>query len=159
VVVFVLIMGAWSISLLINKRKAGVLKNYIKKQFPDLPENGPILIAKQKSKKVMADIALIVNEIKKELILVFADKGKEINHKIFPFKDLSDVKPSDTILERGIFPKTYSYEKTMMIKFKDGSAYSFILEGISDRYGEGRGSDLVRNIFDPWEEKLNEIIK
>jgi len=64
-----------------------------------------------------------------------------------------------TILERGIFPKTYSYEKTMMIKFKDGSAYSFILEGISDRYGEGRGSDLVRNIFDPWEEKLNEIIK
>ena len=105
----------------------------------------------------MLDIALIINETKKELILFFTDKGKEINHKILPFRDLTAVESSDKVIGRGVFPKTYSYEKTIMLKFNNGSTYNFILEGISDKYGEGRGSELVRNIFAPWEEKLKEI--
>ncbi len=159
VAVFVLIMGIWLISFFINKKKSGVFRNYIKQHFPDFPEGEPILIARQKSKTVMLDIALLIDEAKKELILFFTNRGKEMNHKIFPFKNLTAVESSDRILSRGIFPKTYSYEQTMVLKFNDGSTNQFILENISNKYGDDKGSDFVKNVFAPWEDQLNQITK
>jgi hypothetical protein len=159
VAVFVLIMSVWFISLMINKKKANIFRNYIKKNFPDLPQGYPILMAKQKSKTTLLNIAIAINETKKELLLFLADKEKGIIHKAFSFNDLKAVESSDKIIERGVFPKTYSYEKTMMIKFKNGNTYSFILEGLCDKYGEGKGSDIIRDLFATWEEDLKEIIK
>jgi hypothetical protein len=159
IVVFVLVVCAGYISFLMNKKKTGVFKSYMKQHFPDFPEEKPILTAKQTSKTMMLDIALIIDEVKKELILLFARKGEEMNHRIFPFRDLSAVESSDKIIGRGIFPKTYSYERTLVLKFNDGSSYNFILENISNRYGNDKGSDLIKNIFAPWEERLKKIIE
>ena len=159
VVVFVLIISVSFISFLRSKKKVGVFKSYMKQHFPDFPEEKPILTAKQTSKTMMLDIALIIDEVKKELILLFARKGEEMNHRIFPFHGLSAAESSDKIISRGIFPKTYSYERTLVLKFSDGSSYNFILENISNSYGNDKGSDLIKNIFAPWEEKLKKILE
>lgn len=159
VAVFVLIMSVWFIALMINKKKANIFKDYIKKNFPGLPQGYLILMAKQKSKATLLNIALVINETKKELLLFLADKEKGIIHKAFSFNDLKAVESSDKIIERGVLPKTYSYEKNMIIKFKDGNTYSFVLEGICDKYGEGKTSDIIRDLFATWEKDLKEIIK
>ena len=159
VAVFALLMSVWYVSFLRNKKKTSVFRNYLKQHFPDFPEEIPIFTAKQASKGITINIVLVINEAKKELILLFANKGEEMNHKIFPFQNLAAVESSDKILSRGIYPKTYSYEKTMVLKFNDGSTYNFILENISNKYGDDKGSVLVDGLFAPWEKKLKEIVE
>ena len=100
VAVFVLIMSVWFIALMINKKKANIFKDYIKKNFPGLPQGYLILMAKQKSKATLLNIALVINETKKELLLFLADKEKGIIHKAFSFNDLKAVESSDKIIER-----------------------------------------------------------
>lgn len=139
---FIIIMVAFFISRMLSKKKEGVFKDYVKQKFPDLPEDTEMFTAKQKSKKVSLDIALLFNDSKKEIILLVANKGEELNHKVFPFKNLTGVESSDQILSRGALPKTYSFEKTMVLKFKDGSSYNFIAEMVSNKQGNDKGSDL-----------------
>jgi len=136
-----------------------MFQDYVKQKFPDLPEDTDMFTAQQKSKRPRLDIALLFNDSKKEIILLLSNKGEELKHKVFPFKDLTGVESSDKMLARGALPKTYSFEKTMVLKFKDGSSYYFILENISNKHGNDSGSDFVRNNFAPWEEKLNKILK
>ncbi|MCD6577301.1 MAG: hypothetical protein J7K66_04720 [Anaerolineaceae bacterium] len=156
---FVIFMVAFFISRIYGKKKVRAFQDYAKQNFPDLPEDTEIFPAQQKSKKPRLDIALLINDSKKEIILLFANKGEELKHKVFSFKDLISVESSDKMLARGALPKTYSFEKTMNLKFKDGSSYYFILENISNKHGDDPGSDFVRSAFSPWEEKLNKILK
>jgi hypothetical protein len=160
VVAIIILVVVILIAVLRNRKKIGIYKNYIKQNFPDFPEDKPFFTAKQKSKTVTGDISLLIDEDKKELILLLAGKGNEIDHKIFPFRDLAAVESSGEIISRGIAPnRIYSYRKTMVLKFKDGSSYNFILENISNQHGDDKGRDDLENIFAPWEAKLKEIIE
>jgi hypothetical protein len=156
---FVIFMLAFFISRMLGKKKVRMFQDYVKQKFPDLPENSEMFTAQQKSKRPRLDIALLLNDSKKEIILLLSNKGEELKHKVFPFKDLIGVESSDKMLTRGALPKTYSFEKTMVLKFKDGSSHNFILENVSNKHGNDQGSDFVRNTFAPWEEKLNKILK
>ena len=156
---FILIMAAYFISRMLGKKKLGVFRDYLKQNFPYVPEDTEIFAAKQKSKKASLDIALLFNDPKDEMIILLANKGEELKHKVFPFKNLSGVESSNQIISRGALPKTYSFEQTMVLKFKDGSSYNFILEMVSNKRGNDKGSDLVRSTFAPLEEKLNKILK
>lgn len=157
-VTFVVIMLAFFIARAFGKGKMRAFQEYVKQNFPDLPDTVEMYGAKQKSKGIKLDIALLMDETKKEIILLFDNKGEPLAHKLFPYDELTAVDISDRIIERGISPKTYSYERTLALKFKDGSSYSLVAEMVSNKYGNDKGADFIRNSFAPWEKKLNNIL-
>ena len=159
VVTFVLIMAAFLISRFFAGRKVSKFQDYVKLHFPELPDDTQMLSAKQTSKGVKINIALLMDDANKELILLLADKGNDFEHIRYHFSELTDIEVTDQVISRGLAPKTYSYEMTMVLKFDDGHAYSFVAEMISNKYGDDKGSDIVKGHFAPWREKLGEILK
>lgn len=155
IVVFVLVLGAFIIGGLRQKKKISIYKEYVKEKFPDLPDE--LLMANQTSKSAAFEIGLVINEPGKKLILLFKTKG-EMTHKVYPFESLSEVNSSSEVISRGLpTQKTYSYQRTMSLSFIDGNSYQFILENISNKQGV-KGSDVVLDMFRPWENKLNQIV-
>jgi hypothetical protein len=164
VITFVLFMAVWIVALLIgraiNKKKLGNFRKYIEEKLPDIdPEKEQILIAKQKSKQASPDIALLMPNNSREIIILVDEKGSGIVHKVYCYEDLKAVRSLDQILTRGLFPKTYSYEETLQMEFNDGKSYQMILENISNKQGNDKGADVIRNMFAPWRRKLNEILE
>ncbi len=159
VVVFVLVLvfglAAVFVSRILQGKKLGIYKEYLKVNFSDWPDE--LLMANQKSKSAAFDIGLVNNESEKKLLLLFKIKN-EMTHKVFSYEDLREVNSSSEVISRGLpTQKTYSYQRTMTISFNDGSSYQFILETISDKRGV-KGKEIVLDTFKPWESILNQII-
>jgi hypothetical protein len=164
VITFVFFMAVWIIALFIgrsiSKKKLSSFRKYMQEKLPEInPDNQEVLIAKQVSKQVRPDIAMVINNDESEIIILHDIKGKEISHHRYDNCELAEVKTSDTILSRGLFPKTYSYEETLHVSFKDGKCYQFVIENISNKQGDDQGADVVRNIIAPWHRKLNAILE
>ena len=155
---FVILMVVFFIARMFSKKKMGAFKDYLTQQFPDL-KDAELFASRQKSKGIKLDIALALNEVKKEIILLLDNKGEGLVHKVYGFKDLKSVDSTDQIIARGALPKTYSFEQTMTLTFKDGGIYLFVSENVSNKHGDDKGAQLVRDTFSPWEEKLNKIVK
>ncbi len=164
VITFVFFMAVWIIALLIgrsiSKKKLSSFRKYLQDQLPEInPDDQEVLIAKQVSKQVRPDIALVINQENEEIIILQEIKGQGIRHQRYDFGDLTEVKTTDQILSRGLFPKTYSYEETLHVSFNDGKRYALIIENISNKQGKDQGADVVRNIIAPWHRKLNAILE
>ena len=155
---FVILMVIFFVARMFSKKKMGAFKDYLAQKFPDL-KDAEIFAAKQKSKGIKLDIALALNEAKKEIVLLLDNKGEDLTHKVYGFKDLKAVDSTDQIIARGALPKTYSYEQTMKLTFKDGGTYLFVSENVSNKRGDDKGAQLVKDTFAPWEGKLKEIMK
>ncbi len=153
VVFFALYMVIFVIGLARSKAKRGKYQAYILQQFPHL-QGQDFLMAKQLSKKLNPTIALIIDQTKNNLILLFETAGKGFTHLQYPSKSLRAVARTTQILSRGFFPKTFSYEETLALNFEDGKTYPFVIETISNKYGNDKGATLVKGILDPWEQKL-----
>jgi hypothetical protein len=150
----IIIIFAAIIAVLRNRKKLNAFKDYVRQNFSYLPEDISFLAAKT----TKGNIAIIIDEIKNELLFLFS-KGKNIDHKIYLFNDLSDVESKGQVISRGISPdKIYSYQKTMELKFRDGSSYNFILENISNQNGDDKGKEALDGILAPWEIKLKGIL-
>ena len=164
VFIFVLFMAVWIVSMLISrsisKKKLKRFIDYIHENLPDIDhENDEHLFAKQKSKQVRPDIMLLIKEERQNILLILDSKTVGISHKSYAFEDLVDVNSTNQIIGRGLLPKTYSYEETLQLTFKDGETFQMILENISNKQGTDQGANIVREIFAPWQRKLNQIIK
>lgn len=164
VITFVFFMAIWIIALLIgrsiSKKKLSNFRKYLQEKLPDIdPDNKEVLIAKQKSKQVRPDIALLIHETENEIIILQEKKGEGISHHRYNDDQLEEISTSDQILSRGLLPKTYSYEETLHLSFKDGESYHFVIENISNKSGSDQGADVVRNIFAPWRRKLRAILE
>jgi len=164
VITFVFFMAIWIIALLIgrsiSKKKLSNFRKYMQEKLPDIdPDNKEVLIAKQKSKQVRPDIAMVINEGENEIIILQDTQGEGIKHHRYDYDRLEEINTSDQILSRGLFPKTYSYEETLHLSFKDGNSYHFVIENISNKNGNDQGADVVRNIFTPWRRKLSAILE
>jgi hypothetical protein len=157
-------MAIWIIALLIgraiSKKKLSSFRKYMQDQLPEIdPDNQDVLIAKQVSKHVRPDIALVISEEDQEILILQDIKDQGISHQKYDFSDLVEVTTTHQILSRGIFPKTYSYEETLYISFKDGKRYQLVIENISNRQGNDQGADVVRNIIALWYRKLNAVLE
>lgn len=157
VVIVVFTVAAFLISSRFNRKKIEVFQTYVKQRFPDLPSDTRLLVAKQKRKTMILDIVLLLNEGKEEIIVILANRGHEMTHAIYHYKDLRSTEISDTVLTQGVYPKTYTYERTLKLQFNDGSSYDFIGQNISNKNGNDKGADAVKNIFAPFESKLKGI--
>lgn len=160
--IFVLFMIVWIIALFVGKslrnKKLNAFKHFVLENLPEFdPNRDGILIAKQKSKAIQPDIALLINEAQREIIILQDVKGEGIQDSRYKFDDLVDVESSSQLLSRGLFPKTYSYEETLSLTFKDGQDYQLNLENLSNKTGDDQGAEIVRNIFEPWKNKLSQI--
>ncbi len=164
IVTFVGFMVIYIVAMVVGraiaKKKLGNFRKYIQEKMPNIDsEKTEILIAKQKSKQVRPDIALLIDETY-GAIIVLQDKQKEgITHHSYGLGDLTAVDTTDQILSRGLMPKTYSYEETLRISFNDGQTYQMTLENISNKNGNDQGADVVRNLFAPWRRKLNAVLE
>jgi len=164
VFIFVLFMAVWIVSMLISrsisKKKLKGFIDYIHENLPDIDhENDEHLFAKQKSKQVRPDIMLLIKEERQNILLILDSKTVGISHKSYAFGDLVDVNSTNQIIGRGLLPKTYSYEEALQLTFKDGETFQLILENISNKQGTDQGANIVREIFAPWQRKLDQIIK
>lgn len=148
---------AFFISRAINKKKLGGFKKYVAEKLPNIKPEQEMLLAKQKSKQIKSDIALLIDEDTQEIILLRDVKGTGITHHAYGYANLKAVTSTNQIISRGIAPKTYSYEETLHLAFNDGSGYDLILENISNKHGSDSGATFVRNFFAPWREKLTKI--
>ena len=102
IIFFVVVVIIAIIPILIRQKRIAAFKNYIKNHFPDISEKEQIFRAQRSVISITNDIALIINEAKKELIVLLIDNGgKEISHRVYPFKDLTSVKFSDRIISMG----------------------------------------------------------
>jgi hypothetical protein len=153
------IMAAYYIARKRALRKMGLFQQYVQAHFPDLPAGSDLFSAKQESRGMRVNIGLVINDMKKEIIILLSEKGDEIMHKVYAFGDLQAVESSHTVLARGFLPKNYNYEQTMLLKFKDSSSYKFIIESFSNKQGNDKGANMVRQFFTPWEARLNQILK
>jgi uncharacterized membrane protein YdfJ with MMPL/SSD domain len=157
-------MAVWIIALLIgrsiNKKKLSNFRKYLQEKLPGNNQvNQELLIAKQKSRQVQPDIALVINEMENDIVILQDIKGEGISHRSYDYDQLKEIKSTNQILSRGLLPKTYSYEETLHLSFKDGRTYQFIIENISNKQGNDQGADVVRNIFAPWKRKLNALLE
>lgn len=164
IVTFIFFMLIWIVAMFIgraiNKKRLSQFRTYIKNHLPYVdPANENILIAKQKSKQVKSDIALLINETSREILVLLDEKGEGITHKSYPFDELKIARSEDQVISRGFLPKTYSFEERLKLEFRDGASYQLILENISNKQGNDQGADVVRNIFAPWKRRLNEILR
>lgn len=157
--IFVLYIVAALVGAAIGVKTAKKYKAYLKTHFPQLPDDVDMLVAKQKSKKMGLSIGMVINDPAQEIIVIGKGDGKELQHRVFQYSDLSAAESSHQVIKRGaLWQKTFSYERTLLVRFKDGSAFSFIMENISNRAGSDKGSRVVIDAFRPWEEKLNQIL-
>ncbi len=158
-VIFVLVMSVYFSTKMVEKNKSRAFELYMEHNFPDLPAGIDTFPAKQKSKTVKLDIALIINKPKKEIVILL-DKGRKgLKHEIYSFVDLLSAHSSDQVVSRGTITKQYSYERTIELIFKDGSSYHFIADYPSNKKGDDEGGDAVRDFYAPWEKKLKKILK
>jgi hypothetical protein len=155
--VFVLFMLFYLIGLASGKSKRKKYQTYILQQFPHL-QGQDFLMAKQVSMKLNPSIALIIDPTKNEMILMFEAGAKGCTHIIYPFASLRAVTRTSQILSRGALPKTYSYEEAISLAFADSRTYLFIVETISNQYGNDKGAEAIRNIMSPWEQKLQALL-
>lgn len=164
VFIFVLLMVAWIVALIagraISKKKLASFRNYIAKKLPESDASREeLLIAKQKSRQIRPDIALLIKDITEEIILLLDVKGTGITHKKYGFGELLSVHSTNQVIGRGFLSKTYSYEETLALTFTDGQTYPLILENTSNKSGSDQGADVVRNLFAPWKRRLNSILQ
>ena len=158
VVTILLIVGYYHFSRQLSAKRLSKFQDYLKNNFPDLPENTQLFLANQVSKGSGLDIAIAIDNDQKKIIILLLSNRK-FSHNVYPFDDLNSVDSSHQIISRGFLPKTYSYEQTMKLYFKDGSSYSFIAEMVSTKKGDDHGAEVVRKTFAPWEKKLKKIAK
>ena len=159
-VLFIVVAGiAFFIRSVRNKQKEKGFRGYLTQQFPSLAMDIPMLMAKSESKKVKPDICLVIDEGKKQVIIMRNLSGKDVTHKMYSAIDLASLNRTDQMISRGFAPKTWSYEECLDLGFNDGSHYRFFLENISNRNGNDAGADAVRDIFRPWFEKLNAYLQ
>jgi hypothetical protein len=158
IVIFVgiiaLVLGAYLIGFAGGKARRKKYQGYILQQFPHL-QGQDFLMAKQLSMKLKPSIALIIEPTRNDLILLFETENKGVTHLVYPAASLGAVTRSAQILTRG---GTNSYEETLALTFSDNNTYRFIVENISNLYGNDKGADFIRNIMNPWEERLRALL-
>lgn len=161
VVLFVLIFAVYMIAYLITagnvKKKKAAIQAYINQNYPHLP-NKDFLMAYQFSQKLNPTISLLVDDSKKDIILLLPAGSKSYSTKIYPQGSLINVFRTYRIISRGAINKTYIYEETMVLTFNDNVSYSFLMWGLSNSYGTTKGADAVRNIIAPWEAKMRALL-
>ncbi|MDY6866775.1 MAG: hypothetical protein SVT56_02555, partial [Chloroflexota bacterium] len=96
VITFVFFMAIWIIALLIgraiSKKKLSSFRKYMQDQLPEIdPDNQDVLIAKQVSKHVRPDIALVISEEDQEILILQDIKDQGISHQKYDFSDLVEV--------------------------------------------------------------------
>jgi len=156
----VIYIVAMVIGRAISKKKLGNFRKYIQEKLPNIDsEKSEVLIAKQKSKQVRPDIAMLIDEADGSIIVLQDNQKEGITHHSYKYADLTAVDTTDQILSRGLMPKTYSYEETLHITFNDGQSYQMTLENISNKNGNDQGADVIRNLFAPWRRKLNAVLE
>jgi hypothetical protein len=159
-VLFMVVAGiAFVIRSVRNKQKEKGFRGYLTQQFPDLGIDVPMLMAKSESKKVKPDICLVIDEDKRQVIIMRNLSGKEITHKLYSATDLIALKRTNQMISRGFAPKTWSYEECLDLGFGDGNHYQLYIENISNRDGTDAGANAVRDYFQPWYEKLNTFLQ
>lgn len=162
VITFVIFIAVWIVALLIGrviqKKKMSNFRKFISENLPEInPEKEQILIAKQKSKQVRPDIALMMPEQTEQILILVDEKG--IHLKRYSYDQLKAVRSLDQVLSRGLFPKTFSYEEMLQMDFNDGKSYQLVLENVSNKQGSDQGADIVRGMIAPWRRKLKEILE
>jgi hypothetical protein len=159
-VLFMVVAGiAFVIRSVRNKQKEKGFRGYLTQQFPDLGIDVPMLMAKSESKKVKPDICLVIDEDKRQVIIMRNLSGKEITHMLYSASDLIALKRTNQMISRGFAPKTWSYEECLDLGFGDGNHYQLYIENISNRDGTDAGANAVRDYFQPWYEKLNTFLQ
>jgi hypothetical protein len=165
VILFVFFMLVYVLAIIIRKaqwkNKIGIYQRYIAAQFPLIPKEEPLLVATQISQKLTPTIAITLDQSNRSVILFFENGKQAVTHKIYPYSSLTEVYRMPRIFSRktGLFTKIHGYEETLLLSFNDGSKYPFIASSISNKYGTDKGADVVRNIFNPWEQKLRGMIQ
>jgi hypothetical protein len=157
IVVFVLMMVVFGIAYVIGvsraKKKVGVFSQFIKQHFPEVGDS-TFLSASQASKSSILNIALLIDEALQDV------KGTGITSKVYAFDNFLMVDPLHRIIERGAWPnKVYSYEKSLTLRFDDGTMYQMFLEFITNKAGTDKGPGIINQTFAPWEEKLGKIAR
>lgn len=161
VVVFVLIFAVYMIAYFITaggvKKKKAAYQAYINQNFSLLP-NKDFLMAYQLSQKLNPTIVLLVDDSKKDIIILMPMGGKGYTQKIYPQGSLLNVFRTYRIITRGAINKTYIYEETLILTFNDNVSYNFLMWGLGNAYGTTKGADTVRNIIAPWEQKMRAML-
>jgi hypothetical protein len=163
IVIFVLLIVVFVIAYLVGlsraKKKVGVFTQFIKQHFPEVGDQ-QFLSASQASKAPGLNIALLIDDAQRRIIIMQDVKGTGITSKVYPFDNFVMVEPLNRIIERGAWPnKVYSYEKSLTLRFDDGVVFQMFLEYISNKSGTDKGPGIVNQAFAPWEEKLNKIAR
>ena len=161
IIVFVLLMLIVIIAALIGaaraKKKVGIFAKHILDNYPELAEV-KFLSSSQVSKAKGLDIALLIDEVGKRIVILTDTKESGIASKVYIYESFVSVEPSSRVIERGVWPnKVFSYEKMLALRFDNGDHYNMFLETISNRSGNDKGSTTIDNIFAPWIEKLTQI--
>ena len=163
IVVFVLLMAVFAIAYLVGvsraKKKVGVFSQFIKQHFPEVGDQ-KFISASQSSKSGTLNIALLVDDAQRRIIILQDSKGTGITSKVYAFDNFVMVEPLHRIIERGAWPnKVYSYEKSLTLRFDDGALYQMFLEYLTNKAGTDKGPGVVNQAFAPWEEKLGKIAR
>jgi hypothetical protein len=163
IIIFVLLIILFVIAYLVGlsraKKKVGVFTQFIKQHFPEVGDQ-QFLSASQASKAPGLNIALLIDDAQRRIIILQDVKGTGITSKVYPFDNFVMVEPLNRIIERGAWPnKVYSYEKSLTLRFNDGAVFQMFLEYISNKGGTDKGPGIVNQAFAPWEEKLNKIAR
>ncbi len=158
-VLFMVVAGiAFVFRTIRNKQKEKGFRGYLAQQFPTLSPEIPFLMAKSESKKVKPDIGLVITDDNQQVIVLRNVSGKEVTHKLYTATDLTSLSRTNQMISRGFAPKTWSYEECLDLGFNDGNHYRFYLENISNRHGTDAGADAVRQIYQPWYQKLSSFL-
>jgi len=160
IVIFIIL---WVIGLLIRRsfitKKVASFLTYINQNYPKLNrKKEDLLIAKQKSQQIQPDIILLLDESMNLIIIVREVRDKVFTHVQYNYDELKSAKSSHRILNRGFIAQSYSYEQTLEIEFINGDNYFFKLENLSNKLGDDHGADVVKILFDTFQQKLNKIL-
>jgi len=154
--VLFLVIGviAFVIRVILSKRKEKGYRGYLSEHFTSLSADIPMLMAKSQSKKAKLDISLVIDEQNNQAIILRNVSGKQIEHNAYPVADITSLNRHNKMISRGFAPKTWSYEESLELVFKDDIHCFFYLENISNRDGTDKGADVVREMINPWYKKL-----
>jgi len=163
IIIFVLLIVVFVIAYLIGlsraKKKVGAFTQFLKQHFPEVGDQ-QFLSASQASKAPGLNIALLIDDAQRRIIILQDVKGTGITSKVYAFDNFVMVEPLNRIIERGAWPnKVYSYEKSLTLRFDDGAVFQMFLEYISNKGGTDKGPGIVNQAFAPWEEKLGKIAR
>lgn len=158
-VLFMVVAGiAFVFRSIRNKQKEKGFRGYLSQQFPTLSSEVPFLMAKSGSKKLKPDISLVIDDGGQQIIVLRNVSGKNVTHKLYSATNLTSLNRTNQMISRGFAPKTWSYEECLDLGFDDSNPYRFYLENISNRHGTDAGADAVRQLFQPWYEKLSSFL-